>query len=322
MIFPERNHFVVLYQENNQSIWLIDAGNVDEIIQWFNSEDKRIAGVFITHAHFDHISGIDELREVLSLSFKRQEATKDYAAKLMFDMDDAGYDRTLEEFETQFPFKVGDIVLITGAKSPNEIIALELCMNRLCYKLNNGLHYDSETLTIYKEMKEERNITLTLDKAKEWYNKGGELREIALQAFNEKELTKVDLPKTWEEFCKNHPMKEGESYVGACSEIHTMSVAEDSRDIEMDRNVCPSKQSAEAHLAMIQLEQLRDCYRGLFVTVIGMPVWCIIRHNGRLVISPRTWGMNETFLSFQSKEVAEEYLKNFKPLIEKAGDLI
>ena len=94
------------------------------------------------------------------------------------------------------------------------------------------------------------------------------------------------------------------------------------RDSELDRNMCPTPKSAEAHLALIQLEQLRDCYRGLFVTVIGMPVWCIIRHNGRLVISPRTWGMNETFLSFQSKEVAEEYLKNFKPLIEKAGDLI
>ena len=29
-----------------------------------------------------------------------KEKLKDYAAKLMFDMDDAGYDRTLEEFET------------------------------------------------------------------------------------------------------------------------------------------------------------------------------------------------------------------------------
>lgn len=32
-------------------------------------------------------------------------------------------------------------------------------------------------------MKIERNITLNLDKAKEWYKKGGELREVALQAF-------------------------------------------------------------------------------------------------------------------------------------------
>ncbi len=29
-----------------------------------------------------------------------KEKLKDYAAKLMFDMDDAGYDRTLAEFET------------------------------------------------------------------------------------------------------------------------------------------------------------------------------------------------------------------------------
>lgn len=29
-----------------------------------------------------------------------KEKLKDYASKLMFDMDDAGYERTLEEFET------------------------------------------------------------------------------------------------------------------------------------------------------------------------------------------------------------------------------
>ncbi|MBE6139261.1 MAG: Asp-tRNA(Asn)/Glu-tRNA(Gln) amidotransferase subunit GatC [Firmicutes bacterium] len=29
-----------------------------------------------------------------------KEKLKDYAGKLMFDMDDKGYDRTLEEFET------------------------------------------------------------------------------------------------------------------------------------------------------------------------------------------------------------------------------
>ena len=29
-----------------------------------------------------------------------KEKLKDYAAKLMFDMDDTGYERTLEEFET------------------------------------------------------------------------------------------------------------------------------------------------------------------------------------------------------------------------------
>lgn len=229
---------------------------------------------------------------------------------------------TLEEFEKEFPFKVGDIVTIIITNTPHKIVALEYYMDRLSYKLDNGLNYNSKILTLYKEMKEERNITLTLNKAKEWYKKGGELKEIALQAFTEKELTKVDLPKTWEEFCGNYPIKEGESYAGDSSEIYTHCKSNGERDSELDRNMCPTPKSAEAHLALIQLEQLRDCYRGLFVTVTGMPVWCIRRRRGELIIEQRVWGTNETFLSFQSKEVAEEYLKNFKPLIEKAGDLI
>ena len=57
---------------------------------------------------------------------------------------------------------------------------------------------------------ESRNIALTLDKAKEWYKQGGELKEVALQAFSENELTKIELPKTWEEFCENYPKGEQE----------------------------------------------------------------------------------------------------------------
>lgn len=53
-----------------------------------------------------------------------------------------------------------------------------------------------------------------------------------------------------------------------------------------------------------------------------MPVWCIVRYKGNLIISHRTWGTNETFLSFQSPEIAEKYLKNFESLIKQAGDLI
>ena len=42
----------------------------------------------------------------------------------------------------------------------------------------------------------ERNITVTLEKAREWYNSGNtSLKELALQAFNEKELTTFDFTK-------------------------------------------------------------------------------------------------------------------------------
>ena len=227
---------------------------------------------------------------------------------------------TLDEIKKEFPFKIGDIVVLNGINKPHKIVALEFYVNKLCYKLDNGFHFSPRALTIYGEMKEERNITLTLDKAKEWYKKGGELKEIALQAFSENELTKVELPKTWEEFCENYMINDSEAYFDTCGTVYSADAT--CRHSLYDKNMCPSRKSAEAHLAMIQLEQLRDCYRGLFITVIGMPVWCIKRQYEKLIICQRKWGRDETFLSFQSLEVAEEYLKNFKPLIEKAGDLI
>ena len=41
-----------------------------------------------------------------------------------------------------------------------------------------------------------RNITVTLEKAREWYNSGNtSLKEIALQAFSKEELTEFDFKK-------------------------------------------------------------------------------------------------------------------------------
>ena len=55
---------------------------------------------------------------------------------------------------------------------------------------------------------EERNVKISLDKAREWYNKGGELKEIALSAFTENEITLSALPNTWEDFCNMYPIEE------------------------------------------------------------------------------------------------------------------
>ena len=231
---------------------------------------------------------------------------------------------TLEEFEKEFPFKVGDIILAKATNNPHEIVALEWFNNKLCYKLDSGLHYAPKALTTYKEMKEERNITLTLDKAKEWYNKGGELKEIALQAFSEKELTKVDLPKTWEEFCdKYSKINDKEYFINADSNIEQVNdvIPNHCRLMNSDRNICPSKKSAEAHLAMIQLEQLRDCWRQGWEPIWDCSEkWCIRLWGNELTIG--TTKNISRFLTFPTKEMAEEFLKCFRDLIEKAGDLI
>ena len=219
---------------------------------------------------------------------------------------------TLEEFEKEFPFKIGDkvtdyegdVAIITGFAHINE-------------KLGYSLQYENgrgtatpRILKLYKEMKEERNITLTLDKAKEWYKKGGELKEIALQAFTEKELN--PLPRSWEEFATSHARM---GYYISSDGKPLMCAASGKLS---SPHVCPSKKSAEAHLAMIQLEQLRDCYNN------NSDAWgwsySIIKRGG---IPELVRGCDhDTFLRFNNETVAKEFLKNFRDLIEKAGDLI
>ena len=226
---------------------------------------------------------------------------------------------TLEEFEKEFPFKIGDKVIALSDNKPYKIIVLEHYNGKLCYKLDNGFHYQPRALKPYKEMKEERNITLTLDKAKEWYKKGGELREIALQAYSEEELTKVKLPKTWEEFCINYPIKKGECWVGATDSINICSCNQNTR---IYKNWTPSQKSAEAHLAMIQLEQLRNCWWGDWE-----PDWCdnIAKYAIKKRIDKSTIEriyVTHAFLSFPTYELALEFRECFRDLIEQARDLI
>lgn len=198
----------------------------------------------------------------------------------------------LDEFEKEFPLKVGDIILLKGLNKPCEIIALEYFNNKLCYKLDNGLHYAPETLTTYKKMKEERNITLTLDKAKEWYKKGGELKEIALQAFSEKELN--PLPRSWDEYCRKYKF------------------------------VCLSTRHTNISLkydALIKLEQLRNCWwNGWEPEWNNCEKYVIKWDNDDLIVF--TARNIRAFLVFPTREMAYEFLKCFRDLIEKAGDLI
>ena len=131
---------------------------------------------------------------------------------------------------------------------------------------------------------------------------------------------KPQLPKTWEEFCRQNKIEKNECYLDACSCIEKALIRERCED--SDRNVLPNKQVAEAHLALMQLHQLRDCYRQGWE-----PNWrntsskhCIRKQGNSYIIV--CCGISVTFLSFQSREIAYEFLTNFRELIEQAGDLI
>lgn len=229
---------------------------------------------------------------------------------------------TLEEFEREFPFKVGDEVIfpVKIGWASGKVTGLTYVEDKLKYEVDTrigGYRYiEPYKLSLYP-MKEERNITLTLDKAKEWYKKGGELREIALQAFSEKELK--PLPRSWEEFCRNNPVQVGECWLENCDKICKKELS--TNEARIHKNWIPSRKSAEAHLAMIQLEQLRNCWWGDWEPIWDISEkWCIRLWGNELSIGIAT--NISRFLTFPTREMAEEFLECFSDLIEKAGDLI
>ena len=128
------------------------------------------------------------------------------------------------------------------------------------------------------------------------------------------------LPETWEEFCKLYPVKGGEYYIDSDSII--MLADNGNRLYKHDQNILPSFEAAKAHLAYMQLHQLRDCYRQGWVPDRSDKnfKYCICLYDNKYMairILERSH-----FLSFQSMELAEKFLKNFKDLIKQAGDLI
>ncbi len=132
-----------------------------------------------------------------------------------------------------------------------------------------------------------------------------------------------ELPKTWDEFCKqNHKIKEGESYISQYSEIATFGRGYVDRDTIKDKNILPNKQTAEAVLALIQLIQLRDYYNSGW-----KPDWesysnkhCII--NIKNVIKTSIQCNESRVLTFKTEELRDKFLENFCDLIETAKEII
>ena len=162
---------------------------------------------------------------------------------------------------------------------------------------------------------ETRRIELTLDTARRWYEHGGELKEMALWAYSEKELIGSGLPKTWNEYCAKH----GE----VCNILNdSLCTAYDA----LNRYAFSDCKQTQAHIAYMKLHLLRDEYRQGW-----KPNWgegsekftikrYLIDGEMKQVIIMNLY--DPIFLSFPNEQTAAEFFTNFRDLIEEAGDLI
>lgn len=130
-----------------------------------------------------------------------------------------------------------------------------------------------------------------------------EFKEISAEDILSIEIER--LPKTWEDLCATTRLNIGDVII-YMYDSHT-------RVFDSDRCIYTNLSVANAHLALMKLHQLRDCYR----EGSKFP-YAISRNGNHLYISNN----KDKFLSFQTKEIAQEFFNNFRDLIEQAGDLI
>ena len=129
-----------------------------------------------------------------------------------------------------------------------------------------------------------------------------------------------ELPKTWEEFCKRNPLKIGECLISPFCEIHITEAIGADRNANEDKNYCVSESEAQAFLALKQLRQLRKVYVKDWEPDFKQQYYGIISNIHGLDIIP--YGLTSRSMSFPTKELAKQFLTNFKDLLEIAKPLL
>lgn len=130
------------------------------------------------------------------------------------------------------------------------------------------------------------------------------------------------LPKSWEEFCKMFPVQDGECYINDLSDIRQSGIPGCARRIGRDENIIPDRATAEAILALCQLIQLRNAYNGDWV-----PDWTsreakfMIYFNDKGNLFSTSCSSLADLLFFKNENLCDEFLSNFRPLIEKLKPL-
>lgn len=143
---------------------------------------------------------------------------------------------------------------------------------------------------------------------------------VAVVTFQEKERK---LPKSWEEFCEMFPVEPREFFINDFSKVSDRTKVGDYRHKDEDKNMLPDRATAEAVLALCQLIQLRNCYNGDWVPDRKdyMQKKYVILFDENELLSVDTNSCESRLLTFKTKELRDEFLRYFRPLIEKLKPL-
>jgi hypothetical protein len=164
-----------------------------------------------------------------------------------------------------------------------------------------------------------KQAQLSLETARKMYEQGGASKAFALENYTEAELNPPTYPTTWEECMK-------QIGVGNTYYTHGLGKAVKEEYTQKISNCYinyPTRELAEASIALAQLSIAREVYRGGWVPDWGnekQKKYCIYFFENKI----DAWGSTRThiFLSFPTAEIRNVFLTNFRDLIEKAKPLM
>lgn len=96
-IFTSKTY--ILSKEGGSKAWLVDIGDLEPVLEYLNEKKLTVEGVFLTHAHFDHIYGLEELVEhypnckVFVTEYAKQALASDKLNMSRYHGDRINYDR-------------------------------------------------------------------------------------------------------------------------------------------------------------------------------------------------------------------------------------
>ncbi len=110
-VFTSNTYLIQIGSDNGT--WVIDPGDSRPIIQWLSGNDKYVKGILITHSHFDHIYGINDLYELYP---QADVYASEYAREGMFSA------KLNSSYYTENPFVVN--IIPVNIVSENDSIYL------------------------------------------------------------------------------------------------------------------------------------------------------------------------------------------------------
>lgn len=131
----------ILSKRDSSIVWIIDPGDVDILITTLQIDNKQVGGVLITHAHFDHIYGLNKLLTFypnLTVYIGQEDMDALYSSKMNMSRYHEEED-FIYNGKNVFPLQNGvHLTLFDGVRA--EVISVPgHTPGCLAYKINNKL---------------------------------------------------------------------------------------------------------------------------------------------------------------------------------------